>query len=558
MADYALEGVIKLRDQTKQATETAAQGVNKLEGVLKTAKAALTAFGVVEAAKAAIELGKLGAQAERTERGFTTISGGADKAAANLDAMMRATNGAIDRTTAMGLANQMMQMGLADSADSLAKNAEMATRLGAAMGVDAITAMENWNAMLANQSLPRLDTYGISSGRVRTRINELMAATADLTREQAFNIAVMEEGQAALDRLGPAIEDNALKIEQSQAAWADLKNEIGMALSDMVAGGDSVLGKFTRQWGDNLRIMRDENAEIGTLRGNIGMLADALGFNNTVFDKYRAAQEAAASATEFGAQMAAGYAVRAEMAGKQTFTLTGEVEDSKAAFDTYTQAIAAAQQSNDEYTWAQREANEAAAAAETAFLNAASALGEMSEAALVRNELDLLKASLDAGTISQEQYRDATDALLTRFGLLTEAERGAQRDLDLLRQAYEDGKIDAEEYATAVENIKSKLDALESREINVKITWDVPPLPLPTQAHVGVSPEQMMRARGGSSLGGLDWVGEMGPELRFNSPGTRIIDHQTSQQIVNNQTINLYGANNAGWVVAQARQAYVR
>jgi hypothetical protein len=54
--------------------------------------------------------------------------------------------------------------------------------------------MAYFNAMLANQSIERLDTFGISSGRVRQRIEEQMAATAGLSREQAFVNAVMEIG----------------------------------------------------------------------------------------------------------------------------------------------------------------------------------------------------------------------------------------------------------------------------------------------------------------------------------------------------------------------------
>lgn len=577
MSDYTLEGVIRLRDEASKSAQTTAANVSKLESVLKTASAALTTFGVVKAAQAVVKLGELGAQAERTERGFETISGGSAAAADNLDAMMRATDGAISRTAAMAVANQMMQMGLADNAEELERNAEMAVRLGRAMGVDATTAMQNWNAMMANQSIPRLDTFGISSGRVRVKIEELMAATVGLTREEAFQLAVFEEGAAAMARLGDATEDSALQIEQSQAALADLKNEIGMAFSNAVANGEGAVGKFTRAWGDNLRIVRESteglegwDKRIAMMRYNVAMLQESTGMlpwifgkigealwaNNTAFDEYRAQQQAAAAETARWSAQAEYYNQIAEQQRQATLDAATAANDSRVRMEEYTTAIQNGQTATDDYRWSQLQANEATAAAETAFLNAAAALDEMSEAALARNELDLLKASLDAGTISQDQYRAATEAVLTEFGLLTPAEESAQGALDTLRQLYIDGKISADAYALAVATIKANIDALESKTIEVKTIY--------TEEHraVGSGTDYRDRgsynAQGGSSRGGWDVVGELGPELRYQQPGTRVIDNQTSQQITNNQIINLYGAINAGWIVSQARQSFVR
>ena len=537
MSDYKLEGVIRLKDETSRAVKSADSNVSKFEKTLGVAKAALTAFGIVTAAKAAIALGKLGAQAERTERGFQTISGGTANATDNLNAMMRATNGAIDRTTAMGLANQMMQMGLVDSAESLGKNAEMATRLGAAMGVDATTAMQNWNAMMANQSLPRLDTYGISSGKVRTRINELTTSVEGMTREQAFSIAVMEQGQIAMDRLGESVDDNALSVEQSQAAYADLKSEIGMNLASAIGSTHTLVGKFTRQWGDNLRATRESDGEISIIRSNLGMLGDVLGFNNTVFDQYKEKQDAAAFSTKFATTMAAGYNARLELSKTVTLDLGDTVGDSQTIFEQYTQAIEGNIQANEDYYSAQKESNEAAAEAETAFLNAASALDEMSEAALARNQLDLLKQSLDAGTISQDQYRDATRAVLTEFGLLTLAEESAQGALDSLRQMYIGGKISAEQYATAIGAIKRNVDSLSDKQINIRVKT--------TYENVGGGSSGYVdpgtgsgHATGGYSLGDNAFVGEAGPELVRMPAGSQVYTAQETRNIAYNFNLN--------------------
>jgi len=245
MSDYELEGLIKLRDETGEATHSASQGMKRLddqskktgsglqnfEGVLQTVQTALVTLGVVKAAKAVAGLALLGTQVERTEKAFRAISGGIAEADANLEAMRTGTRGAINDTEAMAAANKLLQMGLADGADGLQEMSMMATRLGNAMGMEAGPAIEWFTLLLANQSIQRLDEFGISSGRVRDRVEQLTKGMHGLNREQAFMQAVMEEGHKSLEALGDATDDNALSVEKGTAAWQNLKNEVGKAFA---------------------------------------------------------------------------------------------------------------------------------------------------------------------------------------------------------------------------------------------------------------------------------------------------------------------------------------
>jgi len=121
-------------------------------------------------------------------------------------------------------------MGLADSSESASEMAEMATRLGMAMGEDATASMENFALMMANQSVPRLDSFGISASAVRTRIDELMSSVEGMTREQAFAMAVAEEGAVALERLGDAGKEGAAAgMAQLGATFDNVKATIGTA-----------------------------------------------------------------------------------------------------------------------------------------------------------------------------------------------------------------------------------------------------------------------------------------------------------------------------------------
>ena len=229
------ELILKITKKGDGARE-AQREIGGLEKAVKTAGKVLVAFGGTQAVRASYDLAKLGAQAMRTETAFRNISGGADEAAARLEAMQTATRGAITDTEAMASANQLMQMGLANSAGELENVATMAVRLGTAMGRDANQSLEEFSLLLANQSIPRLDTFGISAGKVRTRINELRDANEDMTRESAFMQAVMEEGRRSMDRLGDSTEDAALQFERAEAQMRQARIELGKKLAPVWAG----------------------------------------------------------------------------------------------------------------------------------------------------------------------------------------------------------------------------------------------------------------------------------------------------------------------------------
>lgn len=276
-ADYRLVGVVDLKDKTGPGAKSAQQNMSGLEGAVDAAKAALFALGAQQAVRTAVELGKLGAQAERTETAFKNISGGVSASEDNIEAMREATRGAVSDMQLMETANQMLQMGLADNAEELRRNAEMATRLGGAMGKDAASAMADWNMMMANQSIPRLDTFGISAERVRERMEELADANKNLTREQRFQIAVAEEGEKALNRLGSAVEDNQLKVEQGQAAWQNFRVELGKNFSTAVGEATGALGLLLSEVTEVMAQVNDLNEGMGRAATSAAYFAERYG-----------------------------------------------------------------------------------------------------------------------------------------------------------------------------------------------------------------------------------------------------------------------------------------
>ena len=180
--------------------------------------------------KTAVEMAKLGDQVKRQRAYFDVYAGSAGEAARTLNLLRKATQGAVSETDLLNAANKYTSMGLSTNAEETAKLARMAVTLGGSTRT-ASESMEEFALLLANQSIQRLDTFGISSARVRARIDELTAADKNLTHEQAFMNAVMEEGEvkiAALDAAGVPTVD---AFDKLAAAIADTK----IALADLTA-----------------------------------------------------------------------------------------------------------------------------------------------------------------------------------------------------------------------------------------------------------------------------------------------------------------------------------
>ena len=199
---------------------------------------ALVAIGAIAIAKQiaaqGVALAKLGMQAQAAEDRFTAFAGGAQRAADILNSVQAATGGTISRMDAMTSSTKLLSMGLASSADEVAKITEMAVRLGD-QAQSTGDRVNDFALLLANQSVQRLDNFGISSGKVRARILELQEAMPGLSRETAFMQATMEIGAQSLEKLGDAGLSATESMSKFNATISDLKVTVGKELAPILA-----------------------------------------------------------------------------------------------------------------------------------------------------------------------------------------------------------------------------------------------------------------------------------------------------------------------------------
>lgn len=199
--------------------------------------------------KLAIDASKLGKIQETFERLARAVD------IDNVHAMQRLreeTRGLMSDQELMESSNKLLAMGLATSEDALVDITSKAVTLGNVMGVDAKESIENFTLMMANQSVLRLDTFGISSAKVRTRIEELMESTKGMTREEAFYIATMEEADKTLEKLGDQNLTLSERVQQAKVDFINWKDEMAQRLIPIVENVWDKLGELWRRIKDEL------------------------------------------------------------------------------------------------------------------------------------------------------------------------------------------------------------------------------------------------------------------------------------------------------------------
>lgn len=543
-ASNALRGVekeMKRIDGGAQGVENASRrAASGMDGLTKKLIGMVSVGAAVKLGQMVYELGELGAQAERTERTFLNVAGGSGHAAVMLDALREVTLGTRSEVELMAGATNIMALGLGETADDIGDIMRNVEALGSRFGGN----MQTFQLMMSNDSLMRIDSFGIGVEEATKRIEEYKAA--GMEAGEAFDTAILDLMSDKFDALGGSVEDATTDILRGKAAFADLKTEAGRAFAGFTASIAGSTSGLTQWATDVLRYTRKAREEYGYLGGSIK------GMGEVVASALRAAmpeeQEwswgGGATAILDSAQAWEIYAKAQQQGADSIQHFASFTRDSAARFEQYSDALTQGQASVDgvadaaaraanalaAYETAQRLASDSAAAAASEFNNAAAALSEMSIASYVSEQLGALKEAQDAGKLTAQEYAAAEEALLVQFGLLTEAERQAQGDIEAVTAAFLSGKINAEQFADMLARIKGGLDALEDKTVNVRVLYTEEHRQLGAGAgatSIGnpydTTTHEQNASGGWLNTGGTSLVGERGPEMIYaTSAGVQI------------------------------------
>lgn len=246
-----------------------AGAAGRVEQLAGLATGGIAAFATVQLVRQigqlASELNRLRVESSRSKVSLDILSGGAGEAAAKIAAVQRAGGGAISTLSAMQIAVQSTALNLASTTEEFERltTAARAVALVSPIIHDVEGALSEISLAGANQSFRRLDQLGLSVSEVKKRIDELQAANANLTDEQAFTAAVIDRLNTKYGALLQTAEAQASGQERLGVAWEDFK--AALADINVIESADNALAGLASTLGRLTAFLSDDFTKFGNL-----------------------------------------------------------------------------------------------------------------------------------------------------------------------------------------------------------------------------------------------------------------------------------------------------
>lgn len=227
-------------------------GAKKAEGSLKGLGATLSqlggAIGLTFGAAGAVALGRFALQADavataykRQQVAALSLAGSQAQLNELLAAYEKATGGAIDRATALSDVTRLQAVGFGDSAAELSRFATAARGISVATGNQQDYVISQLQLAIANQSMLRLDQLGLGVGEVTDKIKQLQAADSSLTKEMAYQNAILGIAEQKYGALARSVVAQATGAEKAAKAWKDFRLVLGESTGGALGSGLSNL-----------------------------------------------------------------------------------------------------------------------------------------------------------------------------------------------------------------------------------------------------------------------------------------------------------------------------
>jgi hypothetical protein len=182
----------------------------------------------------AYEWSKIGRSTLESQIALEKYVGGAQEAARWTDAVTNAMGGAVTQGQAAAQAYVLAKFGFTESAagaEDFLRTVRIMTAVSPQID-DANQYLLQLQLTLANTSFMRLDQLGLSVAQVRDRMAELQEQTAGLSREEAFQQAVLLELGDEADRVGDEILQVGDDMDWLTAQGDKLTERIGVWLHE--------------------------------------------------------------------------------------------------------------------------------------------------------------------------------------------------------------------------------------------------------------------------------------------------------------------------------------
>lgn len=264
----------------------------------------LSVAGAVQLGRAAVASAQLATAYNRQSVAARGLAGSQARLNELLDAYGKATGGVMDDATTLANVLQLQAVGFGKTADQLERFARAARGISIATGREQGSTNQQLLFEMANQTGFRLDQLGLSIEAVKARAEQLQAADKSLSKEMAYQNAILDEANAKFGKLTNSAIGQATGLERAAAAGKDFNLQIGQILGPALnAIGDS-FAKDLERWAAGMKaFIALTNQAVGKLRemGIIGPdLKGSLASRTTIgrttpqnFDRFTQDQSAA-------------------------------------------------------------------------------------------------------------------------------------------------------------------------------------------------------------------------------------------------------------------------
>lgn len=210
--------------QVNQGADKAQSAMQKFNAGLKVVESTMVALGAAGAVfKTAFDMAEAGAQIRLAQERFENLAASIGASSAEILAgITDVTGGMLTQAQAIESANQIINLGLADTGQEVVDLAGLVANLGWDMQTVIMT--------FANDSKMRLDALGLSVTDVEARMKKFQAAGHSAS--EAFDLAVIDAGQAKLELLGSAADSSAGSWARFRVQVAEITDSFKTMLAD--------------------------------------------------------------------------------------------------------------------------------------------------------------------------------------------------------------------------------------------------------------------------------------------------------------------------------------
>ena len=505
MADERLEIAIKAVNEASKALKDVQKDLGGLDDQAKKTGSGLGKLGSIAKGAAVAGLGALAAGLK-----FSIDQAiEAERVMAATGAVIKSTGGAAGMTADEigGLADSLSRMsGIDDELIQSAENVmltftsigedvfpqamEAALNMSVALGTDLQSAVIMVGKALQDpeRGMTALRKAGVNVNEEMQKTVKAMLAVGDAAGAQAY---ILKELSTEFGGAAKAAGDTlAGKLGKAEIAIGNLGEAIGNklipvlgdaadALTILISGGEQIGDVFNQHIQEMAQRLKDGDETLQSFDAEILRSASIVGQTSFIYDDWgniigqtlnpavaeqvRLAKAAADSYRDFGGRLLdSARAAEAKTAADAALLPTEEELE---------KATRAAAKASEEQAEKMEDARKAAADLTIGVYDLAQSLVKVGEATFVKQALEGLDGALKAGSISQADYRIATENLLLSSGLATEKSLAMANAVTYLSGLLSTSQISTSEYASAMQLIPvaARDSVVSMSELNIHI-----------------------------------------------------------------------------------------